>query len=85
MDEAERAEAPRAMTAAPDPNQAADPGSPRRKGLGAAFWACMVFALVMALAGAAVGLFGARLFPVHSAATAAAHHPPRLGNPPPPR
>jgi hypothetical protein len=45
----------------------------------------MVFALVMALAGAVVGLFGARLFPIHAAATAVAQHAPRLGNPPPPR
>jgi hypothetical protein len=56
-----------------------------RGGLGAAFWACMVFALVMALAGVVVGLFGARLFPIHAAGPAALQQPPRLGNPPPPR
>jgi len=53
-----------------------------RKGFGAAFWAAMLIALTLILAGAVVGFFGPRLFPLHPHGHAPAT-PPRLGNPPP--
>ena len=74
------------MTSAPDPGTFSDttalpdsalPRDPaeyapaRRSGFGAAFWASIVIGLILILAGAIIGFFGARLFPVHPAAQAA--------------
>ena len=69
------------MTSAPDTGEAAgavsDPTLPRdpseyapsrRPGFGAAFWASIIIGLVLIAAGAIIGFFGARLFPVHPAA-----------------
>ncbi len=73
------------MTSAPDPGTLSDPAlpdstlpkdpaeyaAPRRPGFGAAFWASIIIGLILILAGAIIGFFGARLFPVHPAAQAA--------------
>jgi len=74
------------MTSAPDPGTLADPAladptlprnpddyaPPRRPGFGAAFWASIIIGLILILAGAVIGFFGARLFPVHAAVHPAA-------------
>ncbi len=46
---------------APDP----DDETLRRRVLGLAFWAAMVFGLVCILAGVAIGRYGPQLFPAH--------------------
>jgi Tfp pilus assembly protein PilN len=63
------------MTNAPDPDELADHGLPRdphdyslrRRGLGLAFWAAMVFGLLCILAGIAIDRYGPKLFPAHPA------------------
>jgi hypothetical protein len=59
----------------PDPDDLAGPGLPRdphdysvrRRGLGLAFWAAMVFGLICILAGVAIDRYGPKLFPPHAA------------------
>ena len=67
------------MTSAPDAGDVSDPtlprdpadyGPPRRPVMSAAFWAAIVIGLVLIGAGAIIGFFGARMFPVHPAAQA---------------
>jgi hypothetical protein len=66
---------------APDPDELAEHGLPRdphdyalrRRGLGLAFWAAMVFGLLCILAGIAIDRYGPRLFPVHPAPAPAQH------------
>ena len=69
------------MTSAPDSGDIADPTLPRdpadyaparRPGFGAAFWTAIIIGLVLIAAGAIIGFFGARLFPVHPAAQVSA-------------
>ena len=38
----------------------------RRRGLGLAFWAAMVFGLICILAGVAIDRYGPKLFPPHA-------------------
>jgi len=72
------------MTSAPDPADIQGPGLPRdpaeyglrRRGLGAVFWAVMALSFIVVLAAFAIGRFGARLFPVQTAAPVAATQAP---------
>jgi len=75
------------MTSAPDSGEIADPALPgdpagyapsRRPGFGAAFWTAIIIGFVLILAGAIIGFFGARLFPLHPAAQAAASSAPPI-------
>ena len=67
------------MTSAPDPADIQGPGLPRdpaeyglrRRGFGSAYWAVMAVSFIFVLAAFAVGRFGARIFPVQTAAPAA--------------
>jgi Tfp pilus assembly protein PilN len=57
---------------APDPDDITLPRDPhdyslRRRGLGLAFWAAMVFGLLCILAGIAIDRYGPKLFPAHPA------------------
>lgn len=61
------------MTSAPESGTVSDPTLPgdpadyapaRRRGFGAAFWAAIIIGLLLILAGAIIGFFGARLFPL---------------------
>ncbi len=58
----------------PDPDPDLDDDAPLRPVLSPGFWVALALGLALVLAGATVGLFGARLFP---AAHAPAGHPGR--------
>jgi hypothetical protein len=62
-----------------DPRHPQDPPAegPRRRGLGAGFWAMIVFGFLCAVAGLAVAKFGPALFPAHPAGPAVHAPPPR--------
>jgi hypothetical protein len=78
------------MTSAPDPADVTGPDlprdpadyAPRRRGLGAAFWAMIAFGVFCAVAGLIVGRYGPRLFPVRPKPAASA--PPAAASPPAP-